>query len=375
MATKSYPRKTTTEKKEQVQQLLNQLNEGVLNFEYSPEKVKAVLLMQALMPSYSFRNIMLINSQLSAASYVASFKRWKELNRNVVKGQKALRILAPRIKKEKDKVTGDEESKLVGFIGVPVFDVSQTEGDPLPIDSIKLKLDGESSEAMQIFNWTKQLAELDDCPMKVGYAEGANGFYSPVAHFIMIDSKLSVNHKAKTAVHELVHSRLHRYSVNTTTSEERECVAEGVAFIVCTYFGLDTSDYSFEYVHGWSSDDGESLMKYGGIIQKAANKLIEDYDRVSSRVEVTDPSVPCISRNVRGVEIIEATTLRIPKEERKENLHYYEVRASDEGFMPASIAKAVWANHMATIVTTSPFDSEWEFDLTDEEVESLSQAL
>ncbi len=375
MATKSYPRKTKTEKKEQVQQLLNQLNEGVLNFDYSPEKFKAILLMQALMPSYSFKNVMLINSQLSGATYVASFKRWKELNRNVVKGQKALRILAPRIKKEEDEITGEEDSKLVGFIGVPVFDISQTEGDPLPIDSVKLKLEGDSLEAMKIFTWTKRLAVLNGCIIRIGYADGANGYYAPGSHSIMIDSKLSPNHMAKTAVHELVHSRLHRYAVNKTTEEERESVAEGVAFIVCTYLGLDTSDYSFEYVRGWSSDDGKSLLKYGEIIQKTANKMIEDYEWVSKGDEEVETPMPSIPRKVRGVDIVEATAYRIPKAQRKECYYYYEVRASDDGFTPVSISKSIWANHMATIVTSTPFESDCEFELTDEEAELLSEAI
>ncbi|WP_157638530.1 ArdC-like ssDNA-binding domain-containing protein [Bacillus sp. NRRL B-14911] len=282
MTKAAFKRRTVDEKKEQVEKLIQSLDEGVKNFTYNPGRFKALLEMQALMPKYTFRNIMLARIQLPEAQFIASFNRWKELGRNVKKGERSLRILAPRFKKVKDEITGEEETKLIGFLGVPVFDVSQTEGDPLPADRIKLTLDGESQEAVDIFEWVKELAKEDDCPVTIKHADGANGYYSITNHAIVVDSKLSINHRAKTGVHELVHSRVHR-NINGTTATERECVAEGVAFIVCSYFGLDTSDYSFEYVNGWSKDGGESLMKYGDIMQKTANLLIEDFERVAEK--------------------------------------------------------------------------------------------
>lgn len=283
LAKKSFVRKSAEEKKEQVQQLLDSLEEGVLNFKNDPEKFKAILAMQALLPSYSFRNTMLIQRQLPGARYTASFTHWKSLNRFVRKGEKSLRILAPRFKKEVDVHTGREVEKLVGYTDVPVFDVSQTEGDPLPLDSIRLVLEGESDEAVRIFEWVKLLAEEDDCILRVGFANGACGYYRISEHSIMIDESLSINHRAKTAVHELVHSRVHRHDRESTPSE-KECVAEGTAFIICSYFGLDTSDYSFEYVRGWAEDDGASLLKYGAIIQETAQQLINDFERVATAI-------------------------------------------------------------------------------------------
>lgn len=285
MAKKSFIRKSAEEKQEQLQQLLDTLQEGVLNFEYDPEKYKALLAMQSLFPDYSFRNIMLIQAQMPNAQYVASFNKWKSFNRFVKKGERAIRILAPRFKKEEDDQTGTEEAKLVGFIGVPVFDVSQTEGDPLPIDAIQHVLEGESDNAIRIFEWMKLLAQEDSCEVNIGFANGACGYYRPSTHSIMIDEGLSINHRAKTGVHELVHSRVHRYD-RESSKEERECVAEGTAFIICSYFGLDTSDYSFEYVRGWAEDDGASLMKYGTIIQQTAETLIADFERVATSISM-----------------------------------------------------------------------------------------
>ncbi|WP_372869895.1 ArdC-like ssDNA-binding domain-containing protein [Planomicrobium okeanokoites] len=279
MAKKGFVKKSAEEKKQEVDTLLGLLDEGVKSFQQDPEKFKALLKMQAMFRGYSFRNIMLIQAQLPTASYVASFKRWKELGRSVRKGEKSLRILAPRLKMEKDESTGLDKQKLIGYISCPVFDLSQTEGEPLPIDDVRLKLDGESDEAEIIFAWVKLLAEQDDCPVEVAFANGSNGYYVPSSHRIVLDPKLSVNHRAKTMVHEYVHSQLHRH--DHSTAKERECVAEGVAFIVCSYFGLDTSDYSFEYVNGWSQDGGKSLMNYGTTMQKAASTIIEDIERVA----------------------------------------------------------------------------------------------
>lgn len=273
-------KKTPEEKKQEIDSLLSVLDEGVKSFVGNPEKFKAQLRTQAMFRNYSFRNAMLIHSQMPSASFVAGYTRWRELGRNVIKGQKAIKVLGPRFKKELDEATGQEQNKLIGYILLNVFDASQTEGEPLPIDAFKLALNGESDEAELIFAWVKQLALEDDCEVEIAFANGANGYYAPITHNIVIDPKLSTNHRAKTMAHEYVHSQEHRF--DGSTPEERECVAEGVAFIVCSFFGLDTSDYSFEYVNSWSSDNGRSLMKFGSTIQKSANAVINDIERIAT---------------------------------------------------------------------------------------------
>ena len=281
-----FKRKTAEEKKEELDNLVQTLENGMKNFKHDSETFKAILQMQAIMPKYSFRNIMVARAQIPHASYIASFNRWKELSRNVIKGEKAIYIFAPRFAKVENEVSGEEETKLIGYITVPVFDISQTEGKPLPIDKIKLLLEGESEEADHIFEVAKKMAAADNCPVTIESAGSANGYYSISEHKIVVDPKLSGNHRAKTTVHELVHSRVHRKGmVEKTTAEEREIVAEGTAFVVCSYFGLDTSDYSFRYVRSWSSDGGQSLMKYGELIQKTSSKLIEEFEGISASVQ------------------------------------------------------------------------------------------
>lgn len=294
---KKYVPKTAEQKQQEVDELFKVLDEGVANLQLDPEKLKALLAMSALMPSYSFRNMLLILSQLPQASYVASFKEWKEFNRFVKKGEKAIRILAPRLKQVENEETGEKETICIGFIPVPVFDVSQTDGEPLPIEKFKLTLEGESEEANRILKLVKSLATEDECKFEFGDTGNANGYYSPADHRIRVCSTLSGNHKAKTAVHEFVHSRVHRKGTDGTTAEERECVAEGTAFIICSYFGLDTSSYSFEYVKGWSKEDG-ALLKYGSTIQKSAKVIIDDIERIMSEEEETQ-----IVESVKDVSI------------------------------------------------------------------------
>lgn len=263
---------------EKVEELVSILEEGVLNFSYSPEEFKALLEMKAIMPNYSFRNIMVAKAQYPNASFIASFKRWNELGRKIRKGETSIRIFKPNFKKVEDE-NGEVDTKLVGFLTVPVFAYEQTEGEPLPIDKVVIKLEGESDEAREIIEFAEKIAAKDNCPVTYGDAKGANGFYSPSEHLIVVSDTLSINHRCKTLVHELVHSKVHRYD-RTSSRTEKEVVAEGTAFVVCSFFGLDTSDYSFRYVKSWSKDEENSLLKYGSQICDIAGRIINEFQEL-----------------------------------------------------------------------------------------------
>lgn len=260
---------------EKVQELVSILEEGVKNFTYSPEEFKALLEMKALMPNYSFRNIMVAKAQYPNASFIASFKRWNELGRRVKKGSKSIKIFKPNFKKVENE-DSEEETKLVGFLTVPVFAYEQTEGEPLPIDKVLIKLDGDCPEARQIIHCAERIANADNCPISYGDAEGANGFYKPASHRIVVSDSLSINHRCKTLVHELVHSKVHRYDTKSSASE-KEVVAEGSAYVVCSYFGLDTADYSFRYVNSWSKNDSDTLINYGSQICDISGRIIQEF--------------------------------------------------------------------------------------------------
>lgn len=285
MTKQKFKRKEGPSLEEKVQELVNTLEEGVLNFSYSFEEYKAILEMQALMPHYSFRNVLLAKIQYPHGRFFASFNHWNELGRRVKKGSKAIKILGPRFKKVVNE-DGEEESRLIGFLTLPVFAYEQTEGDPLPIDRIKIELEGDCPEAREIINMAEMICMKDDCPVTYGDAKGANGYYVPATHSIVISDTLSVNHRAKTLVHELVHSKVHRYDCSSTQSE-KEIVAEGTAFVVCSFFGLDTSDYSFRYVKGWSDNKHESpLIKYGSQISDISRAIINEFKELKESSDI-----------------------------------------------------------------------------------------
>ncbi|KZE67948.1 LtrC [Fictibacillus phosphorivorans] len=291
---KKWKKKDGPSVQEKVEELVSILEVGVKNFSYDPEVFKAILEMKALMPNYSFRNIMVAKSQFPNASFIASYKRWQELGRNVKKGAKSLKIFKPNFKKAKNEDgSQSNEVQLVGFLTVPVFAYEQTEGEPLPIDKAKITLDGDCPEARHIIEIAERIAAEDNCPVSYGDAEGSNGYYVPSLHEIVVEESLSINHRCKTLVHELVHSRVHRHDDKSTRSE-KEVVAEGSAFVVCSFFGLDTSDYSFGYVKGWS-DDEEALVKYGSQICDISGRIINDFKKLMEEVKEDTPVIEVAS--------------------------------------------------------------------------------
>lgn len=239
------------------------------------------------MPNYSFKNLLLAKSQMNDVTFLAPFKRWKELGRNVKKGETSIRIFAPFFGKEKKNEEdvieqSSDETVLKGFYPAPVFDLSQTEGEELPLDKFKLRLEGESEEATIIIEAAEKIITQDECTLSYGNTSPANGYYAPDLHEIKVSDTMTLNGRCKTLVHELVHMKVHRNS--TATRTEQEIVAEGVAYIICNFFGLDTSDYSFRYVKYWSDEDnGETVMKYGTEIYNIACTVIKVFESLRNK--------------------------------------------------------------------------------------------
>jgi len=270
MATK---KKTVKEKKDEVRGLLKKLEDGVKGIGSSDEWIRW-LEFQARLHNYSFSNCMLIALQCDNASLVMGFKAWKAYGRSVKKGEKALRILAPCFKKVKEN--GKEISKLVYFRSVPVFDVSQTEGDEIPSPCKELEGDDNA-----LFNRLLDYSEsrgvevsVEPIPSRLG---GANGYYDLTSRSIAIEKTLSPAQKAKTLAHEIAHSIMHAdLSRDEQSREDRELEAESVAFIVCHHFGLDASSYSFGYVASWKGEGAEKGIKESAKrIADTASKIIE----------------------------------------------------------------------------------------------------
>jgi N-terminal domain of anti-restriction factor ArdC/IrrE N-terminal-like domain len=240
---------------------------------------------QAVFHSYSFNNTCLIINQCPEASSVAGFNAWKKLNRTVKKGEKGIRILAPMVHKK----TEDPDAVKVSFRSVAVFDVSQTEGEPLP--EIVNRLEGDDNGvlgALKGFAISKGFSVVEE---DMGETNGSCCSYrSPIT--ITLNPNRSLLQQAKTLAHELGHALLHcgeNYTGHDVKSA-MELEAESVAFIVLQHFGVDSGDYSFGYISHWVATGADlepviSQLKQSGVrIQKATNEIINAIDSSKSKV-------------------------------------------------------------------------------------------
>lgn len=240
------------DRKEKVKEVLKILENGVQNM-FDSEQYKSYLRTLSKFHTYSAFNSMLIYLQCPGASFVAGYKTWEtKFGRYVKSGEKAIQILAPLIYKKKTEDQEDtDECLLHGFRVVNVFDVSQTDGAALDLGSTEL--------TGCVNNYSKLIQNLKDVsPVPVNYEElnKAYGLFSPSSNSITLAQGLSELQTIKTCIHEIAHA----YLFNTYKEEEtskcrsvREVEAESVAYAVCSLLGLDTSEYSFFYIAGWSA--------------------------------------------------------------------------------------------------------------------------
>ena len=271
---------------------------------FESEQYKAYLTAMSKFHNYSFNNTLLIAMQKPDASLVAGFGKWRDdFERHVKKGEKGIKILAPspyKVKKQMEKidpatqkpvigadgkpVTEEREIEIPAFRVVTVFDVSQTEGKEIP-DIAVSELTGSVEQYQDFF---AALEKASPVPIAFENIEGgAHGYYHLEEKRIAIDEGMSELQTLKTAIHEIAHAKLHAIDKDAPATEQadrldrrtREVQAESVAYAVCQYYGLDTSDYSFGYVAGWSSGRELSELKASlETIRKAANELITDID-------------------------------------------------------------------------------------------------
>lgn len=283
--------------KQKVKEITDRLEEGLKEL-FESEKYKSYLSTMSKFHNYSFNNTLLIAMQKPEATLVAGFKAWqKNFNRHVSKGEKGIRILAPapyKIKEERDKldpVTGEimldkdgtpqteeVEIKIPAFRAVSVFDVSQTDGEPIPeLEAKELLSTVEGYE-----DFIKAVTFVAPVPVSFEDIPGdSKGFFSPAEKRIVVQEGMSESQTIKTLVHETAHSMLHDKDVNQDISEPakdrntKEVEAESIAYTVCQHFGIDTGDYSFGYIAGWSSGKDMKELKFSlDTIRRTASELI-----------------------------------------------------------------------------------------------------
>lgn len=267
-----------------IQEILEKLENGVRQV-YSADEWKKYLSVMAKFHTYSFSNSLLIYLQKPDASMVAGYRVWtSEFHRQVRKGEKGIRILAPLKRKV---IEADEEEgtyRISGFRPVYVFDISQTYGEPVPVNFCE-NLRGHVDN-YHLFVEALLLAS----PVRVHFAktpEGVNGFYRPLDEEIIINTGMSEAQTVKTLLHEIAHALLHKDNRSSEHSERvrREVEAESTAYAVSAYFGIDTSSYSFSYIAAYSNDrELYQLKESMETIRRASDHLISLINHVLNPV-------------------------------------------------------------------------------------------
>ena len=294
---------TSEKPAEKLKEITDRLEQGITEL-FDSERYREYLRVMSKFHNYSFNNTLLIAMQKPDASLVAGFSAWKNnFGRNVMKGQKGIKIIAPspyKVKQEMKKIDPHTQQPIIGKDGKPVteekeitipaykvvsvFDVSQTEGRELPDIAVN-ELTGDVERYRDFFAALEKTS-----PVPIGFEQipgSSHGYYHLEDKRIAIDEGMSEIQTLKTAIHEIAHAKLHDIDLNAPENEQqpridrrtREVEAESVAYTVCQHYGLDTSDYSFGYVAGWSSGRELSELKSSlETIRSAAAEIINSID-------------------------------------------------------------------------------------------------
>lgn len=282
----------------QINEIIKNLEEGVKSL-FESKKYMDYLKVMSKFHNYSFNNSLLIALQMPQASLVAGYSTWKNtFHRQVEKGQKAIKIIAPspyKIDKIQDKIDPITNKPMLDAKGnvikekvkvvVPaykvtnVFDVSQTSGEPLP--SLVNELSGNVEEYSKFIEAIKRTS-----PVPIKFEEmdtNAKGYYNIENKCIVIKDNMSEVQTAKTLIHEIAHSILHEKDTGIEKEADRntkEVQVESVAYATCQHFNIDTSDYSFGYIAGWSGGkEVEELRNSMNVIRQTASDLINGIEK------------------------------------------------------------------------------------------------
>lgn len=332
---------------EQLKEITDKLEQGVSDV-FSSDNYKQFLDTMAKFPRYSVNNNILIMMQKPDAQMCQSFTGWKEMGRFVKKGEKGIKILAPApytiqreqtklddrgnpmLDKDGEPIMESVEIKVNAFKVVSTFDVSQTEGKELPtlgVDELTGGVDGYGT-------FMEALKEVCPVPMTFENIEGgAKGFYSQTEKRIAIQEGMSEAQTVKTAIHEMAHQKLHAIENHgpKQTRGSKEVEAESVAYTVCQHYGIDTSDYSFSYVAGWSEGKEMPELKASlDTIRRAASEMITAIDEkveelVAQKTQEQIAAVPesakpdTVDRKEELAELLKATVEKVSADTKKED--------------------------------------------------------
>ena len=299
--------KVSMTEKQKVKEITDRLEEGLKEL-FEGEKYKSYLNTMSKFHNYSANNIQLIEMQCPDATYVAGYKAWqRNFERHVNRGERGIRILAPapyKIKEEQEKidpvtnepvldrdgmpVMEEVEVKIPAFRVVTVFDYSQTDGKELPGLGVS-ELHGNVENYR---DFMEALSRVSPVPIRYEGMEGdRKGYFIDLSHPIAIKEGMEEVQTVKTGVHEVAHAKLHAKEAEQETGfakdrETKEVEAESIAYTVCQHFGIDTSDYSFGYIAGWSSTKEMPELKSSlDTIRRTSSELIKGIEAQLLEIE------------------------------------------------------------------------------------------
>ncbi|AVM69188.1 hypothetical protein C3V36_07990 [Lachnospiraceae bacterium oral taxon 500] len=366
---------TSENQKDRLKEITDRLEQGILEV-FESERYKEYLRVISKFHHYSFNNTMLIALQKPDASLIAGFSAWKNSHgRTVKKGEKGIRIIAPapfKVKQEMEKldpktnmpvmgadgkaVTEEREITIPAYKVVSVFDVSQTEGKEIPSIGVN-ELTGDVSQYEDFFTALKKASPV---PIALEHIEGsAHGYYHLAEKRIAIDDNMSELQTLKTAIHEIAHAKLYDIDLNAPKEKQenrldqrtREVEAESIAYTVCRHYGLDTSDYSFGYVAGWSS--GKELSELKGsleTIRLAASELIDSIDEHFKELQRTKEN-----------ELTEKEAEPSLQEEKQEEASQERDAGTQVRYYPINEASAKRAKEMNSFAGYTPGSATLEY--------------
>lgn len=336
--------KTDKEKQEQIRELFNRVQEGVKNV-YESEQYKKYLSAMAKFHQYSPRNTLLILLQKPEATFVAGYVAWqKHHHRQVKKGEHGIQIVgyAPKMVKTEQQKLDDTGKPVIGtdgkpvmetvtqqipyFVPVYVYDISQTEGEPLP--KLVNELDGS------VIGYANLMTALQEVsPFTIEFepmTDDTKGYCQPMERRIAIKEGMSQVQTIKTAIHEITHADLHtpdlrRTAGRTIDRATEEVEAESIAFILCAHYDIDTGDYSFPYLAHWSS--GKELKELQDSLDRIQQQAAEMIEKIDTRLEELTKE----QERAQGIEQVspEAIHSLIAAHEANEERTYSRVYAQD----------------------------------------------
>ena len=378
---------------DKTKELVEKLEKGIIETLDSDHYLQ-FLKFQSKFHTYSFNNQLLIYLQKPNATNVAGFKAWEKFERHVTKGEKGISILAPNPYKYKAKVektdskTGDKieevvEKQRLSFKKTTVFDVSQTEGKELP--EICKELQGNSINSESVINAIKKISQVHIIEKNI--ESGAKGYYSRSEDMIAIQKGMSLDQTAKTLIHEYAHSKLHNTKEAALLDRAtKEVQAESVAYIVSNRFGIDTSQYSFDYLASWSSGRELNELKESlNLIQKTSNEIINKVENVLNKeIELKNEPVKITIVWTESDELEQGQAFNLEEASKKlERLdrERKELRKANEKYDYSKVTageKTPYVSYLKTKIAVEVFNgikSEARFDIGESGYNTLADCI